>query len=180
MRADSPHQRLSRLYLPQPLEPLVYDILAAEGPTARHRAAIRAWEAAIQVVASGVWAVCRAIDASSEGFERACAGLRRPSLGTWCAILREGALCLEDAADARARALDPLLTALGQRYDAHPACAELNRVYDALSLKVIGSSILSLVQTFPSYRAQTHAHADAALGDDALDVNAETLTAAIV
>lgn len=175
--------RLARLAPPLPITPVTEDVLAASESGVRHRSAVRAWEVTLQVMASAIWAVARRLGVRSPGFDQQKKGLRRPSMGHWAGLLREGASLLSGRKEAEALALSKMIEALHDRTDAEDP--DLRGLLEAMGklpqpVKPNGKRIIDLVQAMTTYRSRSEGHPDERPPPAVLRDNADALVRGMV
>lgn len=178
MMSEDLSMRLARLAPPLPIAPVTEDVLAASESGVRHRNAVRAWEVTLQVMASAVWAVARRVGVRSVGFDQQKKGLRRPSMGHWAGLLREGASLLSGRKEAEALALAEMVGALHAKVDKEdPDLARLLAAMEKLPqpVKPTGKRVIDLIQAMTTYRSRSEGHPDERPPPAVLRDNADAL-----
>ena len=175
-------QRLTAAFVPMPLEPLIFRVLAQDEPAQRHAELLTAWEVYAQLAGTSIWAVCRSLGLRSDNYDRWVHGLRRPSFGHWVEIAKEGARLLDGRTEPEALALKPLLEGLSGRRSGNSAFDALNTRFSELTppLKVSGKTVLDLLGAMPGYRNKAFAHAEVELSTTELEDHGDALLDALI
>ena len=105
-------RRIEGLYLPQSLVRMVDAALEAREASARHQRVVRVWEATIQMMSTGIWAVCRQRGIRLVAPTAGSHGVLKLTTGQWLRLGLDGLKALAEDSEAGHGPLGKLVSGL--------------------------------------------------------------------
>ena len=152
--SENARQRLVRLDLPWPVEPMLQQVLAIEAPDRRHEELVLAWEAVFRVLGCTLLAVADHVGVASPLLDNQRSRLARPSFGDWAGVIRTTSGALAGCTEPAVGALQPLLEGLAQPSRDIPGLTQLSARLRSLPNKAVGplNRLHDVLQAMPAYR----------------------------